>query len=88
MKRTPDKLGHFGIYGGRYISETLMPAVQELEEAYNKWRVHSDFKAEFVTISRNTSGGRHCSTSPRLTEDRRGRHYLKREDLCHNGATR
>ena len=48
MKRTPDKLGHFGIYGGRYISETLMPAVQELEEAYSKWRVHSDFKAEFA----------------------------------------
>jgi len=38
MKKTPDKSGHFGIYGGRYISETLMPAVMELEEAYNKWK--------------------------------------------------
>ncbi len=44
MKRLPDKLGHFGIYGGRYISETLMPVVMALEEAYRKWRREPGFK--------------------------------------------
>ncbi|HAO92391.1 MAG: tryptophan synthase subunit beta [Deltaproteobacteria bacterium GWB2_55_19] len=88
MKRTPDRLGHFGIYGGRYISETLMPAVQELEEAYNKWRTHEDFKAEFAYYLKEYVGRpTPLYFAERLTRKTGGADiYLKREDLCHTGA--
>ncbi|MEK7803342.1 MAG: hypothetical protein AAB251_02945, partial [Deltaproteobacteria bacterium] len=46
LKDLPDKQGHFGIYGGRYISETLMPAVLELEKAYREFKNERDFKKE------------------------------------------
>src|SRR3972149_5353159 len=45
-QKWPDKHGHFGIYGGRYISETLMPGVLELEKAYLKFKNEPDFKTE------------------------------------------
>lgn len=88
MKRTPDKLGHFGIYGGRYISETLMPAVQELEEAYDKWRTNADFKAEFAYYLKEYVGRpTPLYLAERLTRKTGGADiYLKREDLCHTGA--
>ncbi|MBI5641990.1 MAG: tryptophan synthase subunit beta [Deltaproteobacteria bacterium] len=88
MKRMPDKLGHFGVYGGRYISETLMPAVMELEEAYAKWRDHPEFKNEFGYYLREYVGRpTPLYFAERLTKKAGGaRIYLKREDLCHTGA--
>ncbi|MBI4949979.1 MAG: tryptophan synthase subunit beta [Deltaproteobacteria bacterium] len=88
MKRTPDRLGHYGIYGGRYISETLMPAVQELEEAYDKWRTNPDFKAEFAYYLKEYVGRpTPLYFAERLTRKTGGADiYLKREDLCHTGA--
>ena len=48
MKQTiPDNTGHFGEFGGRYVPETLMPALLELEEAYMSIRDDSEFQAEF-----------------------------------------
>lgn len=88
MTKTPDKLGHFGIYGGRYISETLMPAVMELEEAYLKWRKDPDFKKELAYylgeyVGRPTP----LYHAERLTKKANGANiFLKREDLCHTGA--
>lgn len=88
MTKTPDKLGHFGIYGGRYISETLMPAVMELEEAYLKWRKDKGFKKELAYylgeyVGRPTP----LYHAERLTRKAGGANiFLKREDLCHTGA--
>ena len=43
MKVLPDNKGHFGVYGGRYVSETLMPAILELEEAYENTKTTRNF---------------------------------------------
>ncbi len=88
MRKLPDKKGHFGIYGGRYISETLMPAVIELEEAYLKWRNDPGFRDEFRYYLREYVGRpTPLYFAERLTEKIKGaRIYLKREDLCHTGA--
>ena len=45
--RVPDRRGHFGPYGGRYVAETLMPALAELEQAYAKARRDAAFRKEF-----------------------------------------
>ncbi|MBI5561803.1 MAG: tryptophan synthase subunit beta [Deltaproteobacteria bacterium] len=88
MKKLPDKLGHFGPYGGRYISETLMPAVMELEGAYRKWGKGAEFKAEFAYYLREYVGRpTPLYHAQRLTKKAGGaRIFLKREDLCHTGA--
>ncbi len=88
MKRLPDRLGHFGPYGGRYISETLMPAVIELEQAYLKWKNHPEFKEEFAYYLKEYVGRpTPLYFAERLTKKAGGaRIYLKREDLCHTGA--
>ena len=88
MKRLPDRRGHFGIYGGRYISETLMPAVMELEEAYLKWRKERSFRDELHYYLREYVGRpTPLYLAQRLTKRLGGaRIYLKREDLCHTGA--
>ncbi|MBI5467491.1 MAG: tryptophan synthase subunit beta, partial [Deltaproteobacteria bacterium] len=84
----PDKLGHFGQYGGRYISETLMPAVIELEEAYRKWKSDPDFKKELDYYLKEYVGRpTPLYYAERLTKKCGGaKIYLKREDLCHTGA--
>ncbi|MGH7822414.1 MAG: tryptophan synthase subunit beta, partial [Candidatus Binatia bacterium] len=46
MPGMPDRRGHYGQFGGRYVSETLMPALFELEEAYRNWRREPGFRAE------------------------------------------
>ena len=51
-KQWPDKKGHFGIYGGRYAAETLMPALIELEEAYLQARKDKAFQAELDEIQK------------------------------------
>ena len=84
----PDPRGHFGQFGGRYVAETLMPALLELEESYKQCQADPSFRAEFEAYLKNYVG----RPSPlyfaqRLTEHLGGaRIYLKREDLNHTGA--
>ena len=86
--RVPDKHGHFGEYGGRYVSETLMPALQELEKAYQRYKKEMSFKKE-LQYYLTEYGGR--ATPLYFAERfsnflRAGKVYLKREDLNHTGA--
>jgi tryptophan synthase beta chain len=87
-KQWPDKNGHFGIYGGRYAAETLMPALIELEGAYLQARKDKAFQAEFTQYLREYSGRETpLYYAHRLTEELGGaRIYLKREDLGHTGS--
>ena len=84
----PDLRGHFGQFGGRYVAETLMPALLELEESYNECQADPSFRAEYEAYLKNYVG----RPSPlyfarRLTEHLGGaKIYLKREDLNHTGA--
>ena len=84
----PDEHGHFGPYGGTYVSETLMHALEELKEAYFRWRSDDEFIARFDADLANYVG----RPSPiyfarRLTAAAGGaRILLKREDLNHTGA--
>jgi len=84
----PDKRGHFGIYGGRYVPETLMPALKELEEAYTQYKNDREFRQEFRFYLEHYVG----RPSPlyfaeKLTRKLGGaKIYLKREDLNHTGA--
>ncbi len=85
--KLPDDNGHFGEYGGRYISETLMPAVIELEKFYNKIRNDKEFIKDFKYYLKNYVG----RPSPlyfaeRLSKIYNAEIYLKREDLNHTGA--
>jgi len=84
----PDRRGHFGIYGGRYVSETLMPALIELEKAYKQIRRDPSFRREFHRYLREYAGRETpLYFAERLTRKLKGaRIYLKREDLCHTGA--
>ena len=80
--------GRFGIHGGQYIPETLMNAVNELEEAYNHCKDDSEFQAELTELL-NEYAGRPSRLyyARRMTEDLGGaKIYLKREDLNHTGA--
>lgn len=88
IQNLPDKQGHFGIYGGRYISETLMPVVLELEKAYLKFRGDKDFKAELNYYLKEYVGRpTPLYFAERLTKKAGGaKIYLKREDLNHTGA--
>ncbi len=88
LLRVPDKSGHFGIYGGRYVSETLMPALIELEKAYGEVRRDLEFRREFYRYLREYAGRETpLYFAERLTERLGGaKVYLKREDLCHTGA--
>ena len=84
----PDKQGHFGQFGGRFVPETLMPALLELEKAYGRIRRDPDFKKELAGLLKDYVG----RPSPlyfakHLTEALGGpKVYLKREDLNHTGA--
>lgn len=89
----PDTLGRFGRFGGKYVPETLMPALFELEAAYQQYRNESSFQAELQQLLRDYVGratplyfaerltnyyARPDGTGPQI--------YLKREDLNHTGA--
>jgi len=84
----PDPRGHFGQFGGRYVAETLMPALLELEEGYRQCQADPAFRSEFDAYLKNYVG----RPSPlyfarRITEHLGGaKIYLKREDLNHTGA--
>jgi tryptophan synthase beta chain len=88
MDKQPDKMGHFGAYGGRYVAETLMPALIELEEAYAEAIGDDAFMAEFHRMLKDYVGRPSALyRADRLTELAGGaRIYLKREDLNHTGA--
>jgi tryptophan synthase beta chain len=80
--------GRFGIHGGQYIPETLMNAMNELEEAYNKYKDDPEFNAE-LTKMLNEYAGRPSRLyfAERMTRELGGaKIYLKREDLNHTGA--
>ncbi|HMC13503.1 MAG TPA: tryptophan synthase subunit beta [Gallionellaceae bacterium] len=84
----PDHSGHFGPYGGIYVAETLMGALEELRAAYEKYRNDSEFIAEFNYDLKHFVG----RPSPIYHARRWSKHlggaqiYLKREDLNHTGA--
>ena len=80
--------GRFGIHGGRYIPETLMNAVIELEEAYNHYREDPEFRRELQELLNDYAGRpSRLYYAKQMTEDLGGaKIYLKREDLNHTGA--
>lgn len=86
--RRPDKKGHFGIFGGKYVPEILMAPLEELEKAYISAKKEPPFQKEFKShlidyVGRPTP----LYFAKRLTEELRGpKIYLKREDLTHTGA--
>ncbi len=88
LRSGPDDRGHFGQFGGRYVAETLMPLILDLERHYRAAQADPAFKAEFDDLLKNYVG----RPSPlwlaqRLTDDLGGaKIYLKREDLNHTGA--
>ncbi|MCL5673331.1 MAG: tryptophan synthase subunit beta [Deltaproteobacteria bacterium] len=83
----PDNKGHYGEYGGRYISETLMPAILELEEFYKKIKNNKEFKDEFKGYLKNYAGRpTPLYFASRLSELYSSDIYLKREDLNHTGS--
>jgi tryptophan synthase beta chain len=82
------RAGRFGVYGGRYVPETLMAALVELEREYDLARADAAFQAELADLLKNYAGRPtplyYCK---RLTEQLGGaKIYLKREDLLHTGA--
>ena len=83
----PDELGHFGIFGGRYVPETLMPALLELDKEYKKYRFDPDFWSEVDAYHKDYVG----RPSPlyfasNLSQELDAKIYFKREDLNHTGA--
>lgn len=84
----PDATGHFGPYGGRYVGETLMAALTELEEAWRSAKADPEFMTEFHTMLRDYAGRpTPLDYAKRLSDDIGGAQiYLKREDCAHTGA--
>lgn len=84
----PDKRGHWGIFGGRFVPETLIPALLELESAYKKYSRNASFQAELRAILKDYVGRpTPLYEAKRLGEALGGiRVFLKREDLTHTGA--
>ncbi len=83
----PDEKGHFGIYGGSFIPETLVKAAQELNDAFESLKGDQAFNREFDDMLRNYAG----RPTPlffcrNLSEKYGARFFLKREDLLHTGA--
>jgi tryptophan synthase beta chain len=88
LQTAPDARGHFGIFGGRFVPETLIPALDELEQEYRKAQQDPEFQREFQYYLRHYVGRPTPITfAERLSNYLGGaRIYLKREDLCHTGA--
>src|ERR1700720_4329297 len=93
----PDEHGHFGIYGGRFVAETLMPLILELEEAYAKAKVDPQFKKEMDGYLTHYVGRpsplyfaerltAHCRQTASGLSGGGAKIYLKREELNHTGA--
>jgi tryptophan synthase beta chain len=90
MKKTqlPDEQGHFGQFGGKFVPETLMAALEHLEQAYGEAQQDTSFQQRLATLLRDYVGRpTPLYFAPQLTEHCGGaRIYLKREDLAHTGA--
>lgn len=88
MSNHTNPAGRFGIHGGQYVPETLMVAVNELEEAYNHYKDDPEFKAELSALFNDYAGRPSLLYfAERMTNDLGGaKIYLKREDLNHTGA--
>ena len=93
LNQQPDALGRFGQFGGKYVPETLMPALSELKSAFYKYRHDASFQAELQNLLRDYVG----RATPLYFAERLTQHYahsdgtgpqiyLKREDLNHTGA--
>ena len=84
----PDSKGKFGIYGGKYVPETLMKAIAELESMYFQIKDDPEFLAELENLFTEYSGRPTPLTFAERLTDNYGKAniYLKREDLCHTGA--
>jgi tryptophan synthase beta chain len=84
----PDEHGHFGTFGGRFVAETLMPLILDLEKAYAEAKVDPAFRAEMDGHLKNYVG----RPSPLYYAERLSQHlggakiYLKREELNHTGS--
>ncbi|BDU50694.1 tryptophan synthase subunit beta [Haliovirga abyssi] len=79
--------GHFGIFGGQYVPETLMPALEELEENYNKYKNDKDFLDELNYYLKEYVGRETPLTfAANVSKELGAKIYLKREDLNHTGA--
>lgn len=80
--------GRYGSYGGQYIPETLMPAVQELEEAYKRYKNDGEFQRELKELLEKYAGRPSLLYyAEKMTKDLGGaKIYLKREDLNHTGS--
>jgi tryptophan synthase beta chain len=88
LRSQPDDRGHFGQFGGRYVAETLMPLILELEKEYRRAKADPAFEEEFQYLLRQYVGRPNpLYYARRLTEDLGGaKIYLKREELNHTGA--
>jgi tryptophan synthase beta chain len=84
----PDEHGHFGPYGGRYMPEALIGALDELSAEYDKARIDPEFTGELTRLLRDYAGRPSLLTeAPRFAEHAGGaRVFLKREDLNHTGS--
>jgi tryptophan synthase beta chain len=93
MSSVPKQPGRFGPYGGRYVSETLMPALEELTAAWGRYSGDPEYRAELDRLLREYVGrptplteAARLAEHVRKTQGRRLRVFLKREDLCHTGS--
>ncbi|MEM6681213.1 MAG: tryptophan synthase subunit beta [Pseudomonadota bacterium] len=93
LQTGPDERGHFGIFGGRYVAETLMPNILELEAAYRAAKQDASFQAEFDDLLKHYVGRpsplyfaerltQHCAQAP----GKGAKIYFKRDELNHTGA--
>jgi tryptophan synthase beta chain len=83
----PDELGHFGIFGGRYVPETLMPTLEELKKDYEKVRFDEEFWSEVDYYYKNYVGRPNpIYFAENISKELGAKVYLKREDLNHTGA--
>ncbi len=88
FRTQPDERGHFGQFGGRYVAETLMPLVLELEAEYTRAKADPAFQAEFADLLEHYVGRPSpLYFAPRLTEELKGAQvWFKRDELNHTGA--
>ncbi len=88
FRNLPDERGHFGQFGGRYVAETLMPLVLDLEREYRKAQADPAFQAEFDDLLEHYVGRPSpLYFAPRLTEELGGAQvWFKRDELNHTGA--
>jgi len=86
-KFDPDQNGHFGIFGGRYVPETLMPVLIELEKEYQSLRFNENFWSEVEHYMKDYVGRPSALYyAKNISQELGAKIYLKREDLNHTGA--